>query len=130
MQHKLLGSDPHGFWNQKSSCQGDKVNTYQNTLSHSHALPSVTQRVSGHAHLITKTKMARAGPSRTQRSQRATQASQSQSQRPVRGSRRAAVEEDEDEDESAGDDGDQDMDIDGTQARLADADAVSSSHLG
>ncbi|KIK46864.1 hypothetical protein CY34DRAFT_800038, partial [Suillus luteus UH-Slu-Lm8-n1] len=65
--------------------------------------------------------MARAGPSRTQRSQRATQATQSQSQRPARGSRRAAVEEDEDE--SAGDDDDQDMDIDGTQARLADADA-------
>ncbi|KAG1772080.1 MAGE-domain-containing protein [Suillus occidentalis] len=65
--------------------------------------------------------MARAGPSRTQRSQRATQASQSQSQRPARGSRRAAVEEDEDE--SAGDDGDQDMDIDETQARIADTDA-------
>ncbi|KAG1782191.1 MAGE-domain-containing protein [Suillus placidus] len=65
--------------------------------------------------------MARAGPSRTQRSQRAPQPSQSQSQRPVRGSRRAAVEEDEDE--NAGDDDDQDMDINGSQARLADADA-------
>ncbi|KAG2052348.1 hypothetical protein BDR06DRAFT_957909 [Suillus hirtellus] len=62
--------------------------------------------------------MARAGPSRTQRSQRAPQPSQSQSQRPARGSRRAPVEEDEDED--AEDDNDQDMDING---RLDDADA-------
>ncbi|KAG1893601.1 MAGE-domain-containing protein [Suillus fuscotomentosus] len=62
--------------------------------------------------------MARAGPSRTQRSQRAPQPSQSQSQRPARGSRRAPVEEDEDED-AEGDD-DQDMDING---RLDDADA-------
>lgn len=90
-------------------------------------LHHVTSRVSGHAHLITKTKMARAGPSRTQRSQRAPQPSQSQSQRPARGSRRAPVEEDEDED--AEDDDDQDMDINGSQARLDDADAVSGSHF-
>ncbi|KAG0696332.1 MAGE-domain-containing protein [Suillus ampliporus] len=63
--------------------------------------------------------MARAGPSRTQRSQRAPQPSQSQSQRPVRGSRRAAVEDDEEE-ENAGDDDDQDMDING---RVVDAEA-------
>ncbi|KAG1858529.1 MAGE-domain-containing protein [Suillus subluteus] len=66
--------------------------------------------------------MARAGPSRTQRSQKAPQPSQSQSQRPVRGSRRAPVEEEEEE-ENSGDDDDQGMDINGSQARLAESDA-------
>ncbi|OAX39837.1 MAGE-domain-containing protein [Rhizopogon vinicolor AM-OR11-026] len=64
--------------------------------------------------------MARAGPSRTQRSQRAPQPSQSQSQRPVRGGRRVAVEDDEDE--NTGEHDDPDMDIDESQGR-GDADA-------
>ncbi|KAG2148873.1 MAGE-domain-containing protein [Suillus clintonianus] len=65
--------------------------------------------------------MARAGPSRTQRSQRAPQPSQSQSQRPARGSRRAPVEDDEDE--NAADDNDQDMDINRSQGGVLGADA-------
>ncbi|KAG1745033.1 MAGE-domain-containing protein [Suillus paluster] len=65
--------------------------------------------------------MARAGPSRTQRSQRAPRPSQSQSQRPARGGRRAAIEDDEEE--HAGDDDDQDMDINGSQGRAGDAEA-------
>jgi hypothetical protein len=70
------------------------------------------------------TRMARAGPSRTQRSQRAPQPSQSQSQRPVRGSRRVADEDDEDENTGEHDDP-PDIDIDGSHER-GDAEAVSS----
>jgi len=59
--------------------------------------------------------MARAGPSGTQRSQRAPQPSQSQSQRPVRGSRRVADEDDEGE--NTGEQDDPDMDINESQRR-------------
>ncbi|KAF9233264.1 MAGE-domain-containing protein [Melanogaster broomeanus] len=71
--------------------------------------------------------MARAGPSRSQRSQREPQPSQYQSQRPSRGRRRAVAEEDdEDADADEGgeeeEDGEQEgheMDIDNTQVRKA-----------
>ncbi|KAG2098101.1 MAGE-domain-containing protein [Suillus cothurnatus] len=65
--------------------------------------------------------MARAGPSRTQRSQRAPQPSQTQSQRPARSSRRAPVEEEEDE--NSGEDEDHDMDVNESETRLAESDA-------
>jgi hypothetical protein len=65
--------------------------------------------------------MARAGPSRTQRSQRAPQPSQTQSQRPARSSRRAPVEEEEDE--NSGEDDDHDMDVNESETRLAESDA-------
>jgi len=67
--------------------------------------------------------MARAGPSRTQRSQRAPHNSQAQSQRPARGGRRAAVEDDDDE--NTGEHGDADMDMDGNQG-MGDAEKVRS----
>lgn len=66
--------------------------------------------------------MARAGPSRTQKSQRAPKPSQSQTQRPVRNGRRVADEDDEDE--NIGEHDDPDMDINASQGR-DDVDAVS-----
>ncbi|KIK95751.1 hypothetical protein PAXRUDRAFT_826703 [Paxillus rubicundulus Ve08.2h10] len=70
--------------------------------------------------------MTRAGPSRSQRSQREPQASQYQSQASTRGGKRAAAEEDDDDDDEGrgeGDQGDHEMDIDSTQARRADGEA-------
>jgi hypothetical protein len=82
----------------------------------------------GHVHInkYSQTRrqgMARAGPSRTQRSQRVPQYSQSQSQRPARGGRRSPVEDDEDE--NAGEHDDMDMDINGNQG-MGDAEIVRS----
>ncbi|KIJ67308.1 hypothetical protein HYDPIDRAFT_25776 [Hydnomerulius pinastri MD-312] len=68
--------------------------------------------------------MARAGPSRSQRSQRESQASQPQSQRHARGGRRAPIEEDDDDDGGGeGEQEDYEMDIDGNQAKKADGEA-------
>lgn len=78
------------------------------------------------SHLRPATRMARAGPSRTQRSQRAPKPSQSQTQRPPRSGRRVADEDDEDE--NTGERDDPDMDINASQGR-DDADAVSSLFL-
>jgi hypothetical protein len=84
----------------------------------------------GHVHISSsQTKrqgMARAGPSRTQRSQRVPQYSQSQSQRPARGGRRSPVEDDEDENTGeVGEHDDIDMDINGNQG-MGDAEVVRS----